>query len=154
METLKIVGTNNKVIMVKDNTIKIVKRSGMLSTKREKVIPVTNTSGVEVKKPGAVFCGYIQIQIAGQQSSVSTYTMSGGTVDVLKDENAVVFVGDENYKTALEMQRHILNYNPAQQGAAAPLSDADELLKFKKLLDDGVISQEEFAAKKKQILGL
>jgi hypothetical protein len=33
-------------------------------------------------------------------------------------------------------------------------SDADELAKFKKLLDDGVISQDEFDAKKKQILGL
>ncbi len=33
-------------------------------------------------------------------------------------------------------------------------SDADELKKFKELLDMGVISQEEFDAKKKQILGL
>lgn len=33
-------------------------------------------------------------------------------------------------------------------------SQADELLKFKKLLDSGVITQEEFDAKKKQILGL
>lgn len=34
------------------------------------------------------------------------------------------------------------------------LSAADEILKFKKLLDIGVISQEEFDAKKKQLLGL
>lgn len=33
-------------------------------------------------------------------------------------------------------------------------SEADELAKFKKLLDDGVITQEEFDAKKKQIFGL
>lgn len=33
-------------------------------------------------------------------------------------------------------------------------SEADELLKFKKLMDAGVITQEEFDAKKKQILGL
>lgn len=33
-------------------------------------------------------------------------------------------------------------------------SEADELLKFKKLLDDGIITQEEFEIKKKQILGL
>lgn len=49
----------------------------------------------------------------------------------------------------------------ARQGqskaAAAPVmaaSDADELAKYKKLLDDGVISQAEFDAKKKQLLGL
>ena len=34
------------------------------------------------------------------------------------------------------------------------ISNADELKKYKDLLDNGVISQEEFDAKKKQILGL
>lgn len=44
---------------------------------------------------------------------------------------------------------------PTQQESGGPVfSEADELLKFKKLLDMGVISQEEFDAKKKQILGL
>ena len=36
----------------------------------------------------------------------------------------------------------------------APASNADELKKYKELLDMGVISQEEFDAKKKQLLGL
>ena len=31
---------------------------------------------------------------------------------------------------------------------------ADEILKFKKLLDEGIITQEEFDLKKKQLLGL
>lgn len=34
------------------------------------------------------------------------------------------------------------------------LSVADELKKFKDLLDDGIITQEEFDAKKKQLLGI
>ena len=34
------------------------------------------------------------------------------------------------------------------------ISSADELKKFKELLDSGVITQEEFDAKKKQLLGL
>ncbi len=33
-------------------------------------------------------------------------------------------------------------------------SNADEIRKYKKLLDDGIITQEEFEAKKKQLLGL
>lgn len=33
-------------------------------------------------------------------------------------------------------------------------SKADEIRKFKELLDDGIITQEEFASKKKQLLGL
>jgi len=38
--------------------------------------------------------------------------------------------------------------------AAAPQSSADELKKYKDLLESGVITQEEFDAKKKQLLGL
>ena len=33
-------------------------------------------------------------------------------------------------------------------------SGADEILKYKKLLDEGIITEEEFLSKKKQILGL
>jgi hypothetical protein len=39
-------------------------------------------------------------------------------------------------------------------GAVQQTSAADELKKFKELLDMGVITQEEFDAKKKQLLGL
>lgn len=42
----------------------------------------------------------------------------------------------------------------AQNSINTPASDADELKKYKELLDSGVISQEEFDAKKKQLLGL
>ena len=42
---------------------------------------------------------------------------------------------------------------PAPAGTSA-VSEADELAKFKRLLDDGVITAAEFEAKKKQILGI
>lgn len=43
----------------------------------------------------------------------------------------------------------------AAKGQNTPaISAADELKKFKELLDSGVITQEEFDAKKKQLLGL
>lgn len=41
-----------------------------------------------------------------------------------------------------------------QTAPAAAVSSADELLKFKQLLDAGAITQEEFDTKKKQLLGL
>ena len=46
---------------------------------------------------------------------------------------------------------------PAPAPAAAPASvseAADDLLKLKELLDAGILTQEEFDAKKKQLLGL
>ena len=43
---------------------------------------------------------------------------------------------------------------PARSVIQTPLSNADELKKFKDLLDNDVITQEEFDKKKKQLLGL
>lgn len=40
------------------------------------------------------------------------------------------------------------------QVATYPISPADEIRKFRTLLDDGIITQEEYSAKKKQLLGL
>lgn len=49
-------------------------------------------------------------------------------------------------------------FRQARLAANSPVSQApssaDELKKYKDLLDSGVISQEEFDAKKKQLLGL
>lgn len=42
----------------------------------------------------------------------------------------------------------------AQQNGQSAISSADELKKFKELLDMGAITQEEFGQKKKQLLGL
>lgn len=47
----------------------------------------------------------------------------------------------------------IANIN-AQQNGQSTISSADELKKYKELLDMGVITQEEFDAKKKQLLDL
>ena len=44
--------------------------------------------------------------------------------------------------------------NKNQSSTTPAISTADELKKFKELLDMGIISQEEFDAKKKQLLGL
>ena len=48
----------------------------------------------------------------------------------------------------------IEHQNKSTVTLAAPVSNADELKKFKELLDEGVITQAEFDAKEKQLLGL
>ena len=57
----------------------------------------------------------------------------------------VVNITDEEFKQMQEA---------AEKPATTAISAADELKKFKELLDAGVITQEEFDAKKKQLLGL
>lgn len=56
----------------------------------------------------------------------------------------------QNIQRVFESARNAV---PVPSGAPA-VSEADELAKFKKLLDDGVITAAEFEAKKKQILGI
>jgi len=46
------------------------------------------------------------------------------------------------------------NENINQNNVASTVSDTDELLKWHDLKEKGVITEEEFEAKKKQILGL
>lgn len=57
---------------------------------------------------------------------------------------------DEVYSTINKLIRSRQTKNSPQ----ATTSNADELKKYKELFDSGVITQEEFDAKKKQILGL
>ena len=57
-------------------------------------------------------------------------------------------ISKNNQHLQLEQQKKLANSN------SNSISAADEISKYKKLLDDGAITQEEFEAKKKQLLGL
>lgn len=43
---------------------------------------------------------------------------------------------------------------PVEENIVAGISSADEIRKYKVLLDEGIITEEEFISKKKQLLGL
>ena len=76
---------------------------------------------------------------------------SSGKISFLLIKNA-----DEVYDTMnkLLMQRQEQRKAAPEVAAAPAPSNASELKQYKELLDSGVISQEEFDAKKKQLLGL
>lgn len=148
----EIKGLQGKSLTLEDKAVRIVKKRKLFSSKREKTFPIRNISSVEVKKPGLATAGYIQLSIAGGQSLNSSYKLTGGTFDAAQDENSVVFTGSKSYEAALEIKSYIESYSEVI--SAKETSEADELIKFKKLLDDGVISQEEFETKKKQLIGI
>jgi len=55
----------------------------------------------------------------------------------------------------VELDKNEHNANVASTADSTPQdTSADDLTKFKKMLDDGLITQEDYDAKKKQILGL
>ena len=77
----------------------------------------------------------------------ATDSMSGKLVDYSKCPNC----GSHDLR---EMTKEETEESSSAASASNAVSAADELKKFKELLDMGVITQEEFDAKKKQLLGL
>ena len=91
-------------------------------------------------------------------SAVGTSAMKG--IDVTTASGAIKFKFIMNRDELHEAISKLLVERQSKPAASAtitqeiPQSNADELKKYKDLLDSGVISQEEFDAKKKQLLGL
>ena len=123
---------------------------GTSVTQGEKTIYYKDAIGVQYK-PSSIADGYIQIETAagGVTSSSSQY---GG-------ENSIQFSGKERNAEAEIIVNFIKNKieeikNAPAGGIVQQVSPAEELKKFKELLDAGIISQEEFDAKKKELLGI
>ncbi len=137
------------LIKVTDDSISII-RKGFINLvnqgiKGEKTIPFKNISAVQLKKPG-MSNGYIQFTLLGGNES------RGGILAATKDENTVMFTKKywnemENLKKYIEKQQSILDNNSKE----TQISSADEIKKYKELLDEGIINQEEFDFKKKRI---
>lgn len=79
---------------------------------------------------------------------IQTETKKNGIVYNVAMEAAQVCM------SMLQLACDKVNQPVQEQPVVAPTSDADEIMKFKQLLDAGIITQEEFDAKKKQLLGI
>lgn len=121
-------------------------------------IPLSQVISVSITKEpsGKLFPGMIEIKIAGSPDTMIRLNsfMSVGS------GNVIHFPHDIYYKSrAHELQKYIVDYQAkpdvqAVTSTNAPVSAADEIKKYKELLDMGAITQDEFDAKKKQLLGL
>lgn len=146
--------SNARAVVSVENDIIRISRKGVRSfltqgLKGEKSIPIRNITAIQIKKPGMT-TGYIQFAQHGMMES------EGGVFDAVKDENTIIF-NKKDYEQALELKDYIEDIQDQQNNSTTQTnekSEADELSKFKQLADEGVITQEEFEAKKKQILGL
>ncbi len=117
----------------------------------EKTIFFTDCIGVQFKKSGFQI-GYIQLETASG--------IMNNTANNFFNENSFTF--DKSVQTNENMSLvadYIKNrIAETKRSKSAPIvnqvSSADELLKYKQLLDMGILTQEEFDTKKKQLLGL
>ncbi len=126
-----------------------IARGGALGEKR---INYTDLTSVQFREPSGMAVGFIQFAYPGSIEN------KGGIFDMINDENSIPI-----QPSMVSEAREIVHYieqrkaelkNIPQGGGIQQASGADELKKFKELLDMGIITENEFEAKKKQILGL
>lgn len=119
-------------------------------TQGEKTIYYRDAIAVQYK-PSVIVDGYIQVETAAGNMTSSSSAYGG--------ENSIQFTGKERNAEAeiivAFIRRQIEEIKNAPIGdVKKQVSPAEELKKFKELLDMGIITQEEFDFKKKQLLGL
>lgn len=89
-------------------------------------------------------------------SAIGTSFLYG--VDIGTSSGKIHFKGiinnNEIHQTISKLLNERQNKKSEQTSSTNNISNTDELKKYKELLDTGVITQEEFEAKKKQLLGL
>lgn len=150
--TYELKGAGHTFLDVNESSITI-RRKGMLNfinqgLKGEKAIPLSSIRAIQIKKPGLT-SGYIQFSITGGNES------KGGVFEATADENTVMFVGKNSLKEMQELKTYIESKITAlhvPQSAKASLSGPEEIKRYKELLDQGILTREEFEKKKNQIL--
>lgn len=141
------------IIRVYDDKVEIEK-SGFFMNNTAKSLAMANIVSVSIK-PSGWGRGYIEFTTPGSRDSRNTE-------EALKNENALCFKNGsqdaEAQKIKSFVEEKILELSQNKSGGTTIIqqsaSAAEELKKFKELLDMGIITQEEFDAKKKQLLGI
>lgn len=118
-----------------------------------KTIKIENISAVELKTSG-LGTKYIQFIIKDSLEA------RNGSKGAIKDENSIPFSSQQEAVYAMQIKDYIDNYKPKSNIQPHTIihqnnnSIADEILKFKNLVDVGVITEDEFDKKKKELLNV
>ncbi|MGC5343659.1 DUF4429 domain-containing protein [Streptomyces sp. DT171] len=143
-----------------DGTYVTIHRKGFIARatvgKGEKRLHVSQISAVQWKPAGWVTSGFIQLTVPGGNERRSAFGSQNH--DASKDENSVLFTRDQ--APAFEEIRTALDAAIARQHAPAPAvapapggSLADELTKLGQLVQQGLMTQDEYTQAKARLLG-
>jgi hypothetical protein len=131
--------------------VTIKHKKGTYHSRKEKDIQIKSITGIQMKEPGTILAGHMQIIFSGSGESKGR-----SSFDAAKDENTIMF-RKKDYPEFQRCKQLIEGYRDAAVQSEAttiqPLSIADELKKFAELRDAGIITDDEFNAKKQQLLG-
>lgn len=134
-----------------------IQHSGVLSRmtvgKGSKRVPLSAISAIHLKPAGPIISGYMQFTMAGATELRAKFGRQ--SFDAASDENSIMFTKKEQpYFEALRdsIERAQAAQRRPQQAAAAPPDVADQIRSLAGLRDAGILSEDEFQAKKKDLL--
>lgn len=107
-------------------------------TNTEKSIPLDSVSSINLKAKGV----FASLEVIATGNSIF---IDNVPVAIAKEVKEVI----EHLKSEEKKQESYL-----EESKPASFEPIDELRKYKKLLDEGILTQEEFDAKKKQLLSI
>ena len=148
---ITIVGNNGTLHLYEDRVV-LEKTGGIafLSGRRgTKTIPLSTITGVDYKLGKTMMAGFIDFICPGDHREYHgnmSHNNPNATSIYKKDNDKLTKVVEyaQNYIFQKEKQRN------APSGPS--LSMADEILKYKNLQKEGIITEEEFEKKKKELL--
>lgn len=122
--------------------------------KEQKTIPFSQVISFSLKDPKSYMRpGMITIKLGGAPDTMLKLTsfLSVGNSQNIEFPHAYQYL-----EQGREMQKRFTEWQSRQSEpqAVKENSPADEIRKYKALLDDGIITKEEFETKKKQLLGI
>lgn len=150
---MKVDGSNGTVVLEADK-LRISHKgfANMLTqgSHGEKSIPLRNITAVQFKAAGWT-AGYIQFTLVGG------FDRPGGVMEATKDENAVLFVKEqqksfEALKAEVEKRVSDLHLSSASAAVASNDGITDELERLAALVDRGFLTRDEFEIRKARLL--
>ncbi|CAK7002269.1 DUF4429 domain-containing protein [Tissierella sp.] len=148
---MELKGVNGQLELYNDKVI--IRRKGALAkltqgfTKGDKTIYLRQITGIDFKLGGNLVNGYIQFTLPGGNEK------SKGAFEATQDENSVMFKKKDN-DIAMQIKSKIEELQQKEINPTSNTSNAEEIRKYKELFDEGIITEEEFDKKKKELLGI
>ena len=153
-----LVGEESRTLKVFDDRVEIKTKPSLLASysgNGVKTIYYSDCIGIQFKpSTSGHHRGFLQLETAGMQKNENNYYSENSFVWSIGQKSAVTNEQMEQIKNFIQKKLREYKTQPTASTVIQQASSADELKKFKELLDSEIITQEEFDAKKKQLLGL
>lgn len=158
-EKFKIKG-ENKTMIVYENKVVLEGEKGILlaamgANQGQKTFAYESISSIEFEEATLMGNGRIRFNIQGDSGRTGALAIGKMMVGVDNDNTFQYQKRSQNAEVSAAknfIEDQMIKAKQAPQAVVNSVSPADELRKYKQLLDDGIITQAEFDEKKKQLL--